>query len=62
MAVSAGTTPPQAALFSLGRVLRLPLLPGQEFSAVSGINNRGDAVGSQGNTVGVPSVIWLRRS
>ena len=59
--VQAGA-PPRAALLSAGRLLKLPLLPGQQVSSVAGINNRGDAVGTQGNTVGVPSVIWLRRS
>jgi probable HAF family extracellular repeat protein len=61
MATTVGAGPRQAALFSHGQVMKLPLVAGQTDSAVTGINNRGDAVGAQGTTAGVPSVVWLRR-
>jgi uncharacterized membrane protein len=62
MGVQAGTPRPQAALLSLGRLLKLPLSTGETFSSVFGINNRGDAVGGQGNdTTGASPAIWLRK-
>jgi hypothetical protein len=61
IAATVGAGPRQAALLSRGQVMKLPLPAGQTDSAVNAINNRGDAVGTQGTTAGVPPVVWLRR-
>ena len=56
-----GTVSPNAAVFSRGRVVRLPTPPGGGLSGALDMNNLGDAVGNVWPPTGLQGVIWLRR-
>jgi probable HAF family extracellular repeat protein len=56
-----GVTSPHAALFSRGRVVRLPVPLDEVLSAATEMNNLGDAVGGVSGPTGFSGVIWLRR-